>query len=58
MLALRDGEALLIDKELVLEKEDLLVVLVRPEQRTAAYDWLRDTGFVPAEAESELPTED
>ena len=44
------ANAIVIDRTQVLQKHDLITVLVRPEQRTTAYAWLRDAGFVPADA--------
>jgi hypothetical protein len=46
----RDGKPFVIDRSQVLQKHDLISVLIRPEQRTTAYAWLRDAGFVPADA--------
>lgn len=46
----REGKPFVIDRTQVLQKHDLITVLVRPEQRTTAYAWLRDAGFVPADA--------
>jgi hypothetical protein len=46
----RSGKPFVIDRTQALQKHDLITVLIRPEQRTVAYSWLRDAGFVPAEA--------
>ncbi len=47
LLAKRNGKALLIEPAQVLQKGDVLLALVRPGQKDAAYTWLRDAGFVP-----------
>jgi NhaP-type Na+/H+ or K+/H+ antiporter len=46
----RDQKPFVIDGTQALQKHDLITVLIRPEQRTEAYSWLRDAGFVPANA--------
>ncbi len=45
----RDGKAFPIGLAHGLRKNDVLLVLVRAEQREVAYQWLRDTGFVPTD---------
>lgn len=45
----RGGKAFVIDGSAALRKYDTIQVLVRQEQRSEAFDWLRDAGFVPAD---------
>ncbi len=45
----RAGKAFPIGISHSLRKNDVLLVLVRSEQREVAYEWLRDTGFVPTD---------
>lgn len=49
LAGIRDGMPFPIDKTQALRKKDKIVVLIRSDQRSAAYDWLRDSGFVPAD---------
>jgi len=50
LVAYRKGVPFLMELEQSLRKQDVLLLLVRPEQQDVAYQWLRDSGFVPAEA--------
>ncbi len=47
LIAKRNGKAFLIEDTQSLEKRDVVLLLIRPEQREVAYQWLRDSGFVP-----------
>lgn len=47
LIAKRNGKAFLIEDTQSLEKQDVVLLLIRPEQREVAYQWLRDSGFVP-----------
>ncbi len=46
----RDDIPFLIESGTEMQEHDFIEVLIRPEQRTQAYEWLRDAGFVPAES--------
>ncbi len=46
----RNGKASPIEPKQSLQKHDVILVLLRPGQRDTAYEWLRDSGFVPADA--------
>lgn len=48
LLAFRDGEPFLLRRRIKMRRGDLLEILVRPEQRDIAEDWLRGAGFAPA----------
>ncbi len=50
LAGLRGEEHFPIDRGQSLRKNDKITVLIRPEQRSSAYDWLRDSGFVPTDA--------
>ncbi|MCP4443927.1 MAG: sodium:proton antiporter [Myxococcales bacterium] len=46
----RAGTRFPVEPEQSPQKQDIILVLIRPEQRETAYQWLRDSGFVPADA--------
>ncbi len=49
LVARRGDKRSLINHQQSLQKHDLISILIRPEQRTDAYSWLRNAGFVPAD---------
>tara|TARA_R110002096_G_scaffold435826_2_gene663585 strand:- start:120524 stop:122329 length:1806 start_codon:yes stop_codon:yes gene_type:complete len=52
LIAKRGDKAILIEGKQSLQKNDIVLLLIRPEQREVAYQWLRDSGFVPAGGKS------
>lgn len=53
LVAHRGEKVFLLERLQSLQKRDLIVVLVRPEQRTSAHAWLRSAGFVPTDVVNE-----
>lgn len=50
LIVTRNGKASPIEPQQNLRKHDKILVFVRPGQQDSAYKWLRDSGFVPADA--------